>query len=219
MLMILDGWGINPEKKGNAVAMARTPVLDDLAGRYPTTRLHCAGEAVGLPAGVMGNSEVGHLNIGAGRVVYQDLVRINKAIEGGAFFENRAFLDIMSVRRNGSALHLMGLASASGVHSDLSHLEALLETAARQGVERFLFMPSPTAGTAPPTAASATSAGFRKPLRESASALCHHLRPLLCDGPGQAVGPYGRGLRSVHSGRRATGDRCGRRSGGGLRPG
>ena len=137
MLMILDGWGINPEKKGNAVAMARMPVLDDLAGCYPTTRLQCAGEAVGLPAGVMGNSEVGHLNIGAGRVVYQDLVRINKAIEDGAFFENEAFLDIMSaVKQSGSALHLMGLASASGVHSDLSHLEALLEMAARQGVEK-----------------------------------------------------------------------------------
>ena len=136
MLMILDGWGINPEKKGNAVTMAKTPVLDDLAERYSSTRLQCSGEAVGLPAGVMGNSEVGHLNIGAGRVVYQDLMRINKAIEEGAFFENDAFLDIMAtVKRSGSALHLMGLASASGVHSDLSHLEALLEMAARQGVE------------------------------------------------------------------------------------
>ncbi len=137
MLMILDGWGINPETAGNAVAMAKTPVLDDLQRRYPTTRLDCSGEAVGLPAGVMGNSEVGHLNIGAGRVVYQDLVRINNAISDGLFYENPAFLGVMSsVKNQGSALHLMGLASDSGVHSDLSHLVALLDMAARQGIEK-----------------------------------------------------------------------------------
>jgi 2,3-bisphosphoglycerate-independent phosphoglycerate mutase len=137
MLMILDGWGINPETEGNAVAMASTPVLDDLQRRYPTTRLDCAGEAVGLPAGVMGNSEVGHLNIGAGRVVFQDLMRINNAISDGAFFENPAFLEVMaSVKREDAALHLIGLASDSGVHSDLSHLEALLDLAGRQGVEK-----------------------------------------------------------------------------------
>jgi 2,3-bisphosphoglycerate-independent phosphoglycerate mutase len=137
MLMILDGWGINPETAGNAVAMAKTPVLDDLQHRYPKTRLDCAGEAVGLPAGVMGNSEVGHLNIGAGRVVFQDLMRINKAIADGTFFENPAFLEVMAtVKRRGSALHLMGLASDSGVHSDLPHLVALLDMAARQGIEK-----------------------------------------------------------------------------------
>ena len=137
MLMILDGWGINPGTHGNAVAMARTPVLDELSRSYPVTRLQCAGEAVGLPAGVMGNSEVGHLNIGAGRVVYQDLMRINNAIEDGTFFQNKAFLDIMTaVKRRGSVLHLMGLASDSGVHSDLSHLDALLDMAARQGLEK-----------------------------------------------------------------------------------
>jgi len=137
MLMILDGWGINPESAGNAVAMANTPVLDDLRLRYPTTRLECAGEAVGLPAGVMGNSEVGHLNIGAGRVVYQDLIRINNAISDGTFFENPAFLEVMaSVKHRGAALHLMGLASDSGVHSHLSHLAALLDMAGRQGIEK-----------------------------------------------------------------------------------
>jgi 2,3-bisphosphoglycerate-independent phosphoglycerate mutase len=135
MLMILDGWGINPDSKGNAVAIADTPVLDGLFRKYPSTRITCMGEAVGLPPGVMGNSEVGHLNIGAGRVVYQDLMRINKAISDGSFFENDAFLELMrTIKREGSALHLMGLASASGVHSDLPHLVALLEMAAREGV-------------------------------------------------------------------------------------
>ncbi len=137
MLMILDGWGINPEAKGNAVAMAKTPVLDELFRRHPATRLSCAGEAVGLPAGVMGNSEVGHLNLGAGRVVFQDLMRINSAISDGTFFQNPAFLEVMaSVKQGGSTLHLMGLSSDSGVHSDLSHLYALLELAVRQGIEK-----------------------------------------------------------------------------------
>ncbi len=137
VLIILDGWGINPSETGNAIAQARTPVLDDLTDRFPHTRLQCEGSAVGLPDGIMGNSEVGHLNLGAGRVVYQDLMRINLAIEDGSFFENPALTGVMDrVRERGTALHLMGLVSDGGVHSDLPHLFALLEMARGRGLDR-----------------------------------------------------------------------------------
>ncbi len=137
MLMILDGWGINPRKEGNAVRLADTPVLDKLLQQYPHTHLLCSGEAVGLPNGVMGNSEVGHLNIGAGRVVYQDLVRINRDIQDGAFFENKALRKVMDTAKAGDkALHLMGLVSDGGVHSHMDHLKALIDMAARKGLAK-----------------------------------------------------------------------------------
>jgi 2,3-bisphosphoglycerate-independent phosphoglycerate mutase len=137
MLMILDGWGINPSADGNAVKMANTPYLDHLAHEYPGTRLTCCGEAVGLPKGIMGNSEVGHLNIGAGRIVYQVLLRIDRAIADGSFFENSAFGGIMQeVQSRGSALHLMGLVSDAGVHSQMAHLFALIEMAFREKLPR-----------------------------------------------------------------------------------
>jgi 2,3-bisphosphoglycerate-independent phosphoglycerate mutase len=136
-LIILDGWGINPSHEGNAVEAARTPFLDRLFEQYPHTRLRCSGDAVGLPAGIMGNSEVGHLNIGAGRIVYQDLLRIDRAIADGSFFENEALNAVMErVKTGGSTLHLMGLVSDGGVHSQLSHLCALLKMAARIGIDR-----------------------------------------------------------------------------------
>jgi 2,3-bisphosphoglycerate-independent phosphoglycerate mutase len=135
--MILDGWGINTAEKDNAVAQARTPCLDKLKKQYPNTRLSCSGAAVGLPPGIMGNSEVGHLNIGAGRVVYQDLLRINHAIEDGTFFENAPLAAVMDkVADEKSALHLMGLVSDGGVHSQLTHLTALLDMARRRGLDR-----------------------------------------------------------------------------------
>ena len=134
MLMILDGWGIAPAGASNAISQADTPVLEALLNTYPRTELLCAGEAVGLPQGVMGNSEVGHLNIGAGRIVDQDLVRIDKAIEEGGFFNN----DVLVAAMNGSGhtLHLMGLVSDGGVHSHLRHLLALLKMAKERGVRR-----------------------------------------------------------------------------------
>jgi 2,3-bisphosphoglycerate-independent phosphoglycerate mutase len=135
--MILDGWGIRPETAGNAVAQARTPNLTALQAAYPHTRLLCAGEAVGLPAGIMGNSEVGHLNIGAGRVVYQDLLRIDRAVANGDLARNPVVLDLCQrIRTGGGALHLMGLVSDGGVHSQLRHLLALLEIARAQGLPR-----------------------------------------------------------------------------------
>jgi len=130
ILMILDGWGINPSIIGNAVAQANLPFLSKLTEKYPHTQLQCSGEAVGLPDGVMGNSEVGHLNIGAGRVVYQDLLRINKAIQDKSFFKNKELTNVISTaKKNKSTLHIMGLVSDGGVHSQLTHLFALLELA------------------------------------------------------------------------------------------
>ncbi|MFO7496862.1 MAG: 2,3-bisphosphoglycerate-independent phosphoglycerate mutase, partial [Desulfobacterales bacterium] len=137
LLMILDGWGIRPETAGNAVALARTPNLAALTAAYPHTQLQCAGEAVGLPAGIMGNSEVGHLNIGAGRVVYQDLLRIDRAVKTGELGRNPVITDLFGrIRTRSSALHLMGLVSDGGVHSQLHHLLALLETARAQGLQK-----------------------------------------------------------------------------------
>lgn len=133
MLIILDGWGISPDSKGNAVKLAQTPYLDRLENVYPNTSLLCSGEAVGLPAGIVGNSEVGHLNIGAGRVVDQALLKIDKSIKCGEFFENDVLKSVISkVKANDSALHLMGLVSDGGVHSHLSHLLALLDMAKKE---------------------------------------------------------------------------------------
>lgn len=137
MLMILDGWGIRPAGPGNAVCLAQTPRLDDLLSRYPHTQLQTSGKAVGLPDGIMGNSEVGHLNLGAGRVVYQDLTRIDLTIEDGSFFENPAINKaVQSALEQGRALHLMGLVSDGGVHSQLTHLLALLDLAKNKGLTR-----------------------------------------------------------------------------------
>ncbi|MEE8540106.1 MAG: 2,3-bisphosphoglycerate-independent phosphoglycerate mutase, partial [Desulfobacterales bacterium] len=135
MLIILDGWGYRPENEGNAISLAHTPFLDSLQTQYPQTHLLCAGEAVGLPPGTIGNSEVGHLNIGAGRVVCQNLLRINSAIQDGSFLKNEILNSILSkIKANHSALHLMGLVSDGGVHSHVDHLFALLDTAIGYGL-------------------------------------------------------------------------------------
>lgn len=154
MLMILDGWGINEKTEGNAVAQANTPFLDYLLETYPHSKLKCSGEAVGLPEQTMGNSEGGHMNIGAGRKVYQDFVRINKAIENKSFFKTPALLDaIKTVSDSGKALHIMGLLSDGGVHSHISHLFALIEMAQKGNVKHLFIHPildgrdtSPTSG-------------------------------------------------------------------------
>jgi 2,3-bisphosphoglycerate-independent phosphoglycerate mutase len=135
MLMILDGWGENNNREGNAVQQAHSPNLDQLLSDYPVTRLACSGEAVGLPDGIMGNSEVGHLNIGAGRIVYQDLMKINLAIRDGSFQANPAIGHLLEdVHQRRSALHLMGLVSDGGVHSHIRHLLALLDLAKDRGI-------------------------------------------------------------------------------------
>jgi 2,3-bisphosphoglycerate-independent phosphoglycerate mutase len=137
VLIIRDGWGSETHAEGNAVAAASTPVHDELFAGYPWVLMGAAGESVGLPAGQMGNSEVGHLNIGAGRIVYQDLTRISKSIDDGDFFENEVLLGaIEHAKKNNSALHLMGLVSDGGVHSQDTHIFGLLELAARNGLDR-----------------------------------------------------------------------------------
>ena len=134
--MILDGFGLNERSEGNAVAQANTPVIDSLMRDYPFVKGYASGLAVGLPDGQMGNSEVGHLNMGAGRIVYQELTRITKEIEDGEFFHNKALLDgIANVKEHHSDLHLYGLLSDGGVHSHNTHLYGLLELAKREGVE------------------------------------------------------------------------------------
>lgn len=137
MLIILDGWGYRKAKEGNAVLAARTPNLDRLENEYPWCFLEASGEAVGLPEGQMGNSEVGHLNIGAGRIVYQDLTRINISVRNGNFFKNPAFLNAISnVKTNSSSLHIMGLVSYGGVHSYMTHLYALIKLAQEKGIKK-----------------------------------------------------------------------------------
>ncbi|NLY43678.1 MAG: 2,3-bisphosphoglycerate-independent phosphoglycerate mutase [Clostridiaceae bacterium] len=136
MLVIMDGYGINKLEKGNAVKAARTPNLDRFMEQYPNTIIHCSGLDVGLPEGQMGNSEVGHTNIGAGRIVYQELTRITKSIEDGDFFCNEALLKaIDNCKKHGSKLHLYGLVSDGGVHSHNTHLYGLLELAKREGLK------------------------------------------------------------------------------------
>ncbi|AGW15167.1 2,3-bisphosphoglycerate-independent phosphoglycerate mutase [Megalodesulfovibrio gigas] len=135
LLLILDGCGLAPDGPGNAIALAHTPVLDALVKDAPCAALACSGRAVGLPAGFMGNSEVGHMNLGAGRVVYQDMTRIDIAIEDGSFFTNPVILALMAdIKAAGGRLHCMGLLSDGGVHSHSSHLKALLTLAKQQGV-------------------------------------------------------------------------------------
>lgn len=136
MLVILDGYGINERTEGNAVAAAHKPNLDRYMKEYPNTIIHTSGLDVGLPRGQMGNSEVGHTNIGAGRIVYQELTRITKSIEDGDFFEKKELVDAMeNCRKNGTKLHLYGLVSDGGVHSHNTHLYALVEMAKRYGLK------------------------------------------------------------------------------------
>ena len=137
ILIIMDGFGESDQLDGNAIASAKTPNIDRLARSYPKTTLGAAGLDVGLPPGQMGNSEVGHLNLGAGRIVYQDYTRINLAIEDGSFFDNSVLTAAMdALKARGAALHLMGLLSDGGVHSHNSHLYALLRLARARGIER-----------------------------------------------------------------------------------
>jgi len=137
MLMILDGFGIAPKSEGNAVEAANKPNYDKLFASYPHTQLLASGMEVGLPKGQMGNSEVGHLNIGAGRVVYQELTRITKAIEDGDFYENEALILAMDkAKENNSALHLLGLLSDGGVHSHIDHVKGLLRMAKKKGLSK-----------------------------------------------------------------------------------
>lgn len=140
VLLVLDGWGVNMRTEGNAIALAKLPVYTKLMNEYPHTELHASGEAVGLPEGQMGNSEVGHLNLGAGRIVYQDSTRISKAISDNEFFKNPVLRAAMeTVKQSGANLHLMGLLSDGGVHSRLDHIFAMFDMVKAQGITKVFF--------------------------------------------------------------------------------
>lgn len=146
-LVVLDGWGLAPPGPGNAVELADTPVFDGLWERYPHTQLDASGPAVGLPPGQMGNSEVGHLTIGAGRVIDQDFMRVSRSIERGDFYENEALAGAFErAKARGRNVHLLGLVSYGGVHSHIDHLRALLELARRCGMEERTFVHAFTDG-------------------------------------------------------------------------
>jgi 2,3-bisphosphoglycerate-independent phosphoglycerate mutase len=152
VLVVLDGWGLAPAGPGNAVSLAATPVFDALWSSYPHTQLQASGEAVGLPPGQMGNSEVGHLNLGAGKILKQDLVRIDDAIADGSFFENGALHAACAAARDGAGrLHLIGLVSAGGVHSSLEHLHACIQLAARDRVPELVLHAFTDGRDTPPT--------------------------------------------------------------------
>jgi len=163
----MDGYAMSSEDNGNAILKARTPNLDKYFREYPHTLLKASGRAVGLPSGLMGNSEVGHLNIGAGRVVYQDLTRIDKAIEDGKFFQNLSFKKAMeNAKKKGVALHLVGLTSDGGVHSSIEHLYALLKMAKKEKLSKvFVHVITDGRDTAPDSGASFV-ASLEKKIKE-----------------------------------------------------
>ena len=137
--MILDGYGLNDRCDHNAVCEGKTPVMDQLMSQCPFVKGNASGLFVGLPDGQMGNSEVGHMNMGAGRVIYQELTKITKSIQDGDFFQNQEFLAaVENCKKHDSALHLFGLVSTGGVHSHLTHIYGLLELAKRNGLEKVL---------------------------------------------------------------------------------
>lgn len=152
VLLVLDGWGIGPMNEGNAIAKASTPNMNKFWMSYPHTQLSASGEAVGLPRGEDGNTETGHLNIGAGAIVYQDLPRINMAIADGSFMTNAAFAAACNhVKQHNSVLHLMGLIGAGGVHSNIEHLYALLNFCKKQGLEKVFIHGFTDGRDSPPT--------------------------------------------------------------------
>ena len=172
VLLICDGWGVAPPSDGNAIALARTPVFDRWRTESPWTTLEASGEAVGLPAGLMGNSEVGHLNLGAGRMVPQDLLRIDLTLRDGSFFDNPALVGAAEFARGtGGALHFLGLLSDGGVHSHIRHLFGLLELARRRRVERVFVHAFTDGRDTPPRSALRYAAELERVLAETGGAI------------------------------------------------
>ncbi len=163
VLIVMDGWGVNPRTEGNAIALARTPNIDKLAWTWPHTTVKTSGEAVGLPEGQMGNSEVGHQNIGAGKRVLQDYTRVNESIKDGTFFQNPALLKaIEHVKKHGSQLHICGLLGNGGVHAHETHLEALLQLAHNHDIERVYIHSFTDGRDTPVKSAGNTLPGWRR---------------------------------------------------------
>ena len=168
VLIIMDGFGLAAPSEGNAIYVANTPNLDRLFDRWPHTTLQASGLDVGLPAGQMGNSEVGHTNIGAGRVVFQILPKMTREIENGKFFQNKVYIKAMEdAKANGKALHIMGLMSDGGVHSHLVHIFGILDMAKQRGVEKVFVHCFLDGRDVPPT----SGAGFIRRLKEKCDSL------------------------------------------------
>ena len=190
-LIIMDGFGMSGGTVGNAVRAAQTPRLDQFFQEFAHTELSASGLDVGLPDGQMGNSEVGHTNIGAGRVVFQDLPRITKSIADGDFFQNPAYNHAMDAcKEKGTSLHLMGLLSDGGVHSHIQHLFALLKMAKDKGLEKVYIHAFLDGRDVSPT----SGADFVAQTVEKCRELGDRHGPLLRHGPRQALGPCGAGL-------------------------
>ena len=194
VLVVLDGFGERPETDGNAVRLARMPTFTKLYGTYPHVLIGASGNDVGLPDGQMGNSEVGHLNLGAGRIVYQDIVRIDKAIKDGSFYSNATLAaTIDAAKASGGTLHLFGLTSPGNVHASLDHAYAVCEMAKRRGLSRVAWHAFLDGRDTPPKSAAGYLRDVGKRLaRDRRRAAGVGGRPLLRDGPRQALGP-GRG--------------------------
>jgi 2,3-bisphosphoglycerate-independent phosphoglycerate mutase len=170
-LIVLDGWGVNPRREGNAVAQASTPHMDRLAKEYPHTTISISGLDVGLPEGQMGNSEVGHMHLGSGRVIYQDLTLIHRAIDDGSFFTNPVLLEaIRKIQARGGRLHLMGLLGDGGVHSHSRHMEALIELGIRQKVGAIFLHVFLDGRDTPPSSAEGFVARLEEKLRKNPAA-------------------------------------------------
>lgn len=190
MLMILDGFGDNQNKDGNAIKLANTPNIDRLMKRYPNTDINTSGLAVGLPEGQMGNSEVGHTNIGAGRIVYQELTRITKSIEEGDFFTNPEFIAaIENCKKYNSKLHILGLVSDGGVHSHIRHLYGLLEMAKRRDFENVYVHCFLDGRDTPPASAEGYIIKLQEKMAEkSLGKIASISRKILCYGQRQKMG-------------------------------
>ena len=173
-LIILDGYGYSPKTNGNAIETAKTPNMDRYLANYPNNVIHCSGMDVGLPEGQMGNSEVGHTNIGAGRIVYQELTRITKSITDGDFFTNDALLKAAeNCKKHNSAFHVMGLLSDGGVHSHNEHLYGLLEFAKKQELKEVYVHCFLDGRDVPPTSGADYVAQLQEKINERASAKSH----------------------------------------------
>lgn len=206
VLVVLDGWGISDRVEGNAVALARKPTVEYLLNTYPSCRLEASGESVGLMPGQMGDSNVGHLNLGAGRIVYQDVVRISRSIRQGTFFENPVLTRaIEGAKARGGRVHLMGLLSDGGVHSHIEHLYALLELCARHGVIRRTYVHAFLDGRdVPPASAEHYIDELEKVLSRYREA-CHGGAPgTAAGGKGGELTPGGEGTRADADGPRVA---------------
>ena len=196
VLLILDGWGFSEKPQFNAIAAANKPVWDGLWKNFPHTLIRTSGAAVGLPADQMGNSEVGHLNLGAGRVVYQEFTRVSRAIKTGSFFSNRTLTDgVDKAIESGKAVHIMGLLSPGGVHSHEDHIHAMVELAVQRGAEKvYLHAFLDGRDTAPRSAVSSIDLIEKKFKAAQGRSFCFHYRSLLCHGSGSSLAAYSGGL-------------------------